>query len=490
MVRIETIELFNFKNVGYGKVDFVNHGAINSRAELPYTDIAGIYGQNGSGKTALVEAIDIIHFIQSAAKIPFQTYQGILREDGSSRISVWYFIWDEKGGEKYRLHYDVSLRPDAERQIIALTDEGIRFWKRGASWKAETVLAFQNSCYDSDDVIAQKDMAFETNDRKLVQLLPFLSAAQPLAVFCAANAVSVFFNSQVLGAVQKNSDEKCQDLWHVLYSLWKFASVELHVIKVSQLGIINQNEVIPLNLQKELQSTVMKASLPLFSKGQGELPEDWYGLIHNAIESINIASRSLVPDLQIEMDVRNIVVKEDGNRYYQVDVFSVRGNKKILICYESEGIKRIVSLLDSLISAYNHPGVCLVVDELDSGIFEFLLGELLGFLHEGMKGQLIFTSHNLRILEKLESKNIICSTANPNNRYITLSGVGHNNNRRDFYIRSLTIGGQKEVLYDDDDLLSMGYAFRKAGRVGEERAEQYYRDSHVEQKASPEGQDS
>ena len=51
---------------------------------------------------------------------------------------------------------------------------------------------------------------------------------------------------------------------------------------------------------------------------------------------------------------------------------------------------------------------------------------------------------------------------------------------RKFYDNPLTI----------DDLLSMGYAFRKAGRVGEERAEQYYRDSHVEQKASPEGQDS
>ena len=30
-------------------------------------------------------------------------------------------------------------------------------------------------------------------------------------------------------------------------------------------------------------------------------------------------------------------------------------------------------------------------------------------------------------------------------------------------IRALNIGGQKEELYDDDDLQSMGYAFRKAG---------------------------
>ena len=72
-----------------------------------------------------------------------------------------------------------------------------------------------------------------------------------------------------------------------------------------------------------------------------------------------------------------------------------------------------------------------------------------------MKGQLIFTSHNLRVLEKLDYKNIICSTINPKNRYINLTGVGANNNNRDFYIKSLTIGGQKEELYDDEDLDSM-----------------------------------
>ena len=49
------------------------------------------------------------------------------------------------------------------------------------------------------------------------------------------------------------------------------------------------------------------------------------------------------------------------------------------------------------------------------------------------------------------------------NRYINLTGVGANNNNRDFYIKSLTIGGQKEELYDDEDLDSIGYAFRRAG---------------------------
>ena len=60
---------------------------------------------------------------------------------------------------------------------------------------------------------------------------------------------------------------------------------------------------------------------------------------------------------------------------------------------------------------------------LDSGIFEYLLGELSGILSQEAQGQLIFASHNLRVPEKLDHANIICSTTNARNRYIRLQGI-------------------------------------------------------------------
>lgn len=218
----------------------------------------------------------------------------------------------------------------------------------------------------------------------------------------------------------------------------------------------------------ETEAAIIQGCIPLFTNGQGEVPMAIYDLFVSAIKSINIAIKSIIPDLQIELEKKMEVEKEDGKKYVQVEVYSKRDNKRFLTKFESEGIKRIISLLSYLVSAYNQPSVCLVVDELDSGIFEYLLGELLGVLKTEMKGQLIFTSHNLRALEKLDYKNIICSTTNPDNRYITLAGVGANNNNRDFYIKSITIGGQKEELYDDEELDSIGYAFRKAGNLGKE----------------------
>lgn len=66
------------------------------------------------------------------------------------------------------------------------------------------------------------------------------------------------------------------------------------------------------------------------------------------------------------------------------------------------------------------------IDELDAGIFEYMLGELLDIFGKSAKGQLIFTSHNLRALEML--------------------------------------GGQDEQIYEETDSLKIARAFRKAGR--------------------------
>ena len=131
---------------------------------------------------------------------------------------------------------------------------------------------------------------------------------------------------------------------------------------------------------------------------------------------------------------------------------------------ESEGIIKIISILNVLIQAFGNPSICLVVDELDAGIFEYMLGELLDIFEKSAKGQLIFTSHNLRALEMLDKNSIMFSTVNPENRYIHMKSVKENNNLRSMYIRSITLGGQDEAIYEETDSLKIARAFRKAGR--------------------------
>ena len=94
-----------------------------------------------------------------------------------------------------------------------------------------------------------------------------------------------------------------------------------------------------------------------------------------------------------------------------------------------------------------------------------MLGELLDIFSKSAKGQLIFTSHNLRALEMLDKDSIMLSTANPDRRYIRMKNVKATNNQRDMYLRGITLGGQDEVIYEETDSLKIARAFRKAGRM-------------------------
>ena len=123
-----------------------------------------------------------------------------------------------------------------------------------------------------------------------------------------------------------------------------------------------------------------------------------------------------------------------------------------------------LTILNVLIQAFGNPSICLVIDELDAGVFEYMLGELLDIFNKSAKGQLIFTSHNLRALEMLDKDSIMFSTANPDNRYIHMKNVKESNNLRSMYIRSITLGGQEENIYEETDSLKIARAFRKAGR--------------------------
>jgi AAA15 family ATPase/GTPase len=122
-------------------------------------------------------------------------------------------------------------------------------------------------------------------------------------------------------------------------------------------------------------------------------------------------------------------------------------------------------VLQLLIAVYNRPSITVAIDELDAGIFEYLLGELLRIISDKGKGQLIFTSHNLRPLETLDKGFIAFTTTNPSNRYIRLTNIKDNNNLRDFYFRDIILGEQNEEVYAQTNNSEIAFAFREAGEI-------------------------
>lgn len=196
------------------------------------------------------------------------------------------------------------------------------------------------------------------------------------------------------------------------------------------------------------------------------LNEERKKILDTIVEQINMVLFTIIPGMRIDIYNYGKQLMDSGEDGYRVELVSVRENMPpIPIRMESEGIIKIISILNVLIQAFGDASVCLAIDELDAGIFEYMLGELLDIFNKSAKGQLIFTSHNLRALEMLDKDSIMFSTANPDRRYIRMKNIKASNNLRDMYLRGITLGGQDEVIYEETDSLRIARAFRKAGRT-------------------------
>jgi len=267
--------------------------------------------------------------------------------------------------------------------------------------------------------------------------------------------VSSIFSEEIKVFLKDNTD-----LIYIIEALEYYGNLNLFIVSNKEIGMITLNLLLPLKI-KNLNSC---GDLPIqIDKNESIIVNQLiYPSVENAINEINIVLKRIIPDLQLKIEEQRKETLPDGNTNIIADLHSVREGKPISLRYESEGIKRIISILGVLIAGYNQPSVCLAIDELDSGIFEYLLGEILEVLSSEIKGQLIFTSHNLRILEKIDKKNIVFSTTNPENRYIRFKYIKPNNNLRDMYLRELIIQEQAEQLYKETKQSDIKRAFYRA----------------------------
>ena len=251
----------------------------------------------------------------------------------------------------------------------------------------------------------------------------------------------------------------------VIRALFRFAVRDLFVIRNTHSRTITANFMLPMVFRIEKDQMRAKGDFAIPLMTPVTLDKERKELLRVIVEQINTVLYTIIPGMNIELRDYGRQALDSGEDGWKVELMSARaGHPTIPIRMESEGIIKIISILNALIQAFGNPSICLAIDELDADIFEYMLGELLDIFQNSAKGQLIFTSHNLRALEMLDKESIMFSTTNPENRYIHMKNVKGSNNLRSMYIRSITLGGQDEVIYDETDSLEIARAFRKAGR--------------------------
>ena len=459
VVRLCEVRLENFKNTVSGVVK-IPEG--EHREPFDYSSgILGVYGQNGSGKTAIIEALQIIKTLLSGGGLrdfPLADYMMYGKENCT--IGVRFSIEHENEEDYYFFYTDYEVRfARAADGTAEIRSEILKAEKTEDGKVLRRTLVDYDTLRDVDCFLPKYRYEAAARTRETAFAI---GVAQRLA---KKEKGSFLFSAEGQTALRTEDGFRDFHLGLILDALFGYAGAYLFVISSVHSALISLGENALMNIRLEDDEKALAGAIPLVISGPEVVTKEYFELLSGVLTGMNYVLKELIPGLTIGIHSLGAEMRRDGQEGVRIEMVSRRGDSVIPIRYESEGIIKIVTILNVLISAYTDPSVCLVIDELDSGIFEYLLGELLTVMDDYGKGQLIFTSHNLRPLEMLDRKNLVFSTTNPENRYIHMQYVKQNNNMRDMYLRSIMLGGQKEELYEETDTNQIARAFRRAGRA-------------------------
>lgn len=459
-VRLKSITIQNFKNVVNGTLS-LEHGSNSYKAS-----ILGLYGQNGSGKTALIDALMLLKYALRGLPVPEQFAEYVNVDAECAYIKYEFKLDDIENNNVYHVNYEIKLKKEL-RQADSNTDLGEVSEQKYKAVLFDEVLSY--SCKGTykqnmspimdtrtDDVFIPQTKYNELVGKDKETHMNLLVAKK----LSAAASRSFVFSRELLEVIHKESgnNKHLFVIDHIVY----YGNFELFVINTTNSGLISLN-VLPISFKYDEPMKGISGNLILKLNEPSIISDKAAEVVPKVIENMNTVLSQIVPGLSISVNELEKQTLKNGETGTKIEIISHRNGKRIPLQYESEGIKKIVSVLHLLIAVYNNPSVTVAIDELDAGVFEYLLGEILRIISEKGKGQLIFTSHNLRPLETLNKCFIAFTTTNPENRYIRMNNVKTNNNLRDFYYRDILLGEQAEPVYEMTHNSEIAFAFREAG---------------------------
>jgi len=440
LIRIIEVEINNFKNVESGKVTFNSCTCSNKKGKSD--NVLGIYGQNASGKTTFIEALYLLKILLSGEKINSFLLE-LLRNGENSFFKYTFYIQSKV--ESYKVSYSFELGKDKLNNKVEVRKEKIKcsIFNGEVKTNTKTIIDYNidNDCYNVIKPIATYNM-FTKNEKNKIGLL--ISKA-----LSKENNISFVFNQSSMNNYRTAFGEE-SEYYKILDSLNYFGK---HNLLVLCSECLNGNiDGLTLGVRYKLFSEDKENMLIELRKSEtNKLNDNSYEVIQGVIENINTVLESIIPGFKLGIKKKNKALIQEYDIERELEFVSIRDNLEFPFKYEAEGTRKIVSILGLMIAVYNDPKVCLVIDELDSGMFEYLFGEILTVFGENSKGQFIFTANNLRGLEVLDKRSIIFTTTNPKNKYIKFKGVKTTNNLRSLYLRSIIYGGQEECLYKSTD---------------------------------------
>lgn len=471
-IRIAKIVLNHFKSVRHGKI-IMNCG----KKHIPYgtkADILGIYGQNGSGKTSIIEAISILKCLMSGDEVP-DIYADCI--DVSAEYSELEFTFDVQYPDN---NGDYPSNSDIRRVVYSFKLEAVekdkkpqvQFIKKSTDDSAQMpsydkrVRVFDEILQVGGTILGKKTPLKPFLNSTKSELTPSTRVRLLLGEITEEKRIDIQVNKKL--ASERSESFLFMDEMMQLYenngeySVYYQLMLELNLYATGFILVFNSKMNGIVNLSYVLPIAVFGGYIPIDLTRINVYDDNTLKVITDTVDSISIVLSAIVPGLQIQTKIGAPTTDEEGIESHYFELVAVRNGIELPLRCESDGVRKLIATLNSLITAYNQQSFTIAYDEFDAGVFEYLLGEILQVLQTSGKGQLIFTSHNMRPLEVLKKEFVYFTTTDPDNRYIRLKNLGETNNLRRVYYREIALHEHYDNLYNDTKRAQIISALRKA----------------------------
>lgn len=341
--------------------------------------VKAIFGENGSGKTAIILAVKILKSLLTYENYLFDSEtQKILIETVNKHKKAGYIECDFILGVKDNYHicnYHVDFAVKEERRFYIV---GERFRVKNGNYSKNNYRTFFET--HNGELIELGNGKNIEHCRKITQNL--LEQRSLLSWMSDER----FFNSDIL--------KKDKSHIHILYLLIFAASLNVYLDEEDN----HQNYFLKKSMEEFDKEDYSDGTIAYIRHANEQILNSFFdtNYVHkNSFSQFQKYVKKMHSFIRIfKTDLKDIEIeKKEMPDYYICDLIMVYDHYRINQELESKGIKKLIRLFDCLDAASR--GTITFIDELDSNINDVYLDKLIEFFMYYSEGQLCFTSHNL-----------------------------------------------------------------------------------------------
>lgn len=329
------------------------------------SNVKGIFGPNGIGKTSIIKGMDILRKISLNDNYLTNDFNIIIldkiinKKIEKTKLEVEFLVIKNK--KKYRYIHSITIARTSTKEIKILNEKIIK--KDPNTDQILWQILIENGIIKNDS-IHKGDLKAQIIDvtKNLLEKRSVVNIVKS-SLLESTDLENIYYFYKKLYIKLDRGDS------HFTYALLD------NILKAPM-----KDEVPFNNSIGNYDMTIPKNSLEVF--------EDYL--------------RRMTKFLKIfKSNLKNIEYeKKEDEEYYYINILFVYNNYKVDYEFESMGIKNLFSLF-TYFRALSDDEV-VVIDEIDTSIHDIYLNKLIEFFAVDGKGQLVFTAHNITLLQTLK----------------------------------------------------------------------------------------